>query len=118
MTVFMSEYPSPCACEGVVEVEAAQKILVGLSAAGVLGGDHSRHGFHDLPVAQDRAGGEFIGAHGPLRGRGGNSDHAILPPLDHDFGQMDWRLIGGGLIDEVLGVGVDTGRQHGQQNPA
>ena len=81
-----------CEVSAVVEVEAAQEILVRLSAAGVLGDDHSRHGFHDFPVAQNRAVGQLRRASRPLRGGIGDAEHAVLPPGDRRFGQA-----GGGV---------------------
>ncbi len=38
----------------VVEIEAAQVILVSLAPAGVGGDDHARHGLQDFGGAQDR----------------------------------------------------------------
>ena len=73
----------------VIQIEAAQEILVGLPAARVLRDDDARHGFQDFPAAQNRAVGKLRRAGGALPGGIGDAEHAVLPPGDRRFGQAD-----------------------------
>ena len=66
----------------VIEIEAAQEILVGLAAAGVLGDDDAGNGFQDFPARRMRALCNFRRAHRSLRGGSGDADHAVLPSGD------------------------------------
>jgi len=95
----------------MIQIEAAQKILVGLAAACVLSDDDTGHCLQNFTRAQNRAIRDFLGAHGPLRGRGRNANRAILPTGDDYFGEMGGRLVGSRLIGGVLGVGMGHGRQ-------
>ena len=55
----------------VVEIEAAQKILVGFALAGMLGHDQARHDFQQLADPRRRPRVEFLAADADLAGRGG-----------------------------------------------
>ena len=68
----------------VVEVEAAQIVLVGLAAAGVRGDDHARHRLEKFPLAQDRPLGQFHAADHPGAGRDGGPDGVVALGGDDD----------------------------------
>ena len=88
----------------VVEIEAAQKILVGLAVAGVLGDDHAGHRFEDFSRAQQGAAGQLFGGDGAFASRIGDAVQVMGTAADGDF------LQGG----EAGGVGVaETGQGQG-----
>ena len=67
----------------VIEVEAAQEILVRLAAAGVLHGDHARHGFEQLGDAQHRPHEQVGAADGALARCLGRADE-LEAAAEHD----------------------------------
>jgi hypothetical protein len=69
----------------VVEIETAQKILVGLAVAGVLGDDHAGNGFEYFGWAQQRAVGELLGGHRAFGGRIGDAGQVMGAAADGDF---------------------------------
>src|SRR5262249_5441833 len=73
----------------VIEIETAEKILVRLPAAGVLGEDDSRDGLGDSAAAQNRAIAELLPAGGPLRRRLRNAEHVVPPTFDDILGQFE-----------------------------
>ena len=68
----------------VIEVEAAQVILVGLPLAAVLRDDQSGHGLEDFAGADDRPRAELLLADMALGGGGRDADEIGLATLDHD----------------------------------
>ena len=68
----------------VVEVEAAQEILVRLAAAGVLGGDGAGHGLDKLSGAQFGSFLEVLPAGRPFVGRPGDADQVFSALGDID----------------------------------
>jgi len=68
----------------VVEVEAAQEILVGFAVAAVLGDDEPRHHFQHLARAQQRTALEFLRGHGALARRIRIADQLLLAAGDDD----------------------------------
>jgi hypothetical protein len=80
----------------VVEVEAAQEILIGLAVAGVLGDDHAGDRFQRLGRAQQGTVGELLVGDLPFGRRVGNACHILPAGTDSDFRQG--RQAGG--VDE------------------
>jgi hypothetical protein len=87
----------------VIEVEAAQKILVGLAGAGMLGGNQAGHVFRQLADARDRLGSEIGIADNAFRCCLGGPDLLQLATVDDDLllflesrPQAFVRRIGGG----------------------
>ena len=66
----------------VVQVHAAQEILVRLAPAGVLSRDHPRYDFYQFPHPQQRPGAEVVEAHDALRGGIGGADQVDRTPPD------------------------------------
>jgi hypothetical protein len=62
----------------VVEVVAAQEILVRLAVAGMLRDDQPGHGLQHLAGPQQRQVGEALAAHGALRGRVRAADAIVV----------------------------------------
>ncbi len=58
----------------VIEVEAAQEILIGLAAARVLRGDHTRHGLQQFGGTQQRAHQKVAARYRPFTGGMGDAD--------------------------------------------
>ena len=75
----------------VIEVEAAQEILVGLAGAGMLGGDEARDILRQLADPRDRLGGEVGIADDSLRSGLGGSDLLQLAAVDDDLGLVVCR---------------------------
>ena len=71
----------------VIEVEAAQEILVRLPAPRVLGDDDTGDGLQYLSHTKDGALLKLCCAHRSLSGGRSDADHAVLPPGDDYFGQ-------------------------------
>ncbi len=69
----------------VVEVEAAQEVLVGLSVARVLGDDQAGHRLQSLGRAQQRAVGQLLGGDRAFGSRIGNADQVVLAAADGHF---------------------------------
>ena len=63
----------------MIEVEAAQEILVGLAAARMLGGDEARDDFEQFGDALDRAIFEIDLANDAFRRGSGNTDEIVGP---------------------------------------
>ena len=69
----------------MIEVEAAQEVLVGLPRAAVLRDDDAGDGLEDFGGARQRAAGELLTAHGAL-GRGiGDAEQIVGAPGNGDF---------------------------------
>jgi hypothetical protein len=68
----------------VVEVEAAQEVLVGLAPARMLGGDQSGRGLEDLARAQQRADLDVGPGDAALAGRAGGADAPLAAAEDED----------------------------------
>ena len=90
----------------VVEVEAAQEVLVGLSVPRVLGDDQAGHGLQGLGRAQQGAVAQLGGGDGAFAGRIGNADQLVLAGSDGDL--LEGRDAGG------VGCAAEGGRQEGQ----
>jgi hypothetical protein len=71
----------------VIEVEAAQEILVGLALAGVLGGHQPRHGFHDVAGTQQRTRAQLPRGDDALARAVRNALQVLAGALDDDFVQ-------------------------------
>ncbi len=71
----------------VIEIEAAQEILVRLSAAGVLRDDDAGNGFQNFARAQNGTFLNLCRAHRSLCGRIGDANQAILSACDDRFRQ-------------------------------
>ena len=79
----------------VVEVEAAQEILVGLAAARMLRGDQAGDDFEQFADALQRAGVEIGAPDMALRSSVGDADEVLRTPINDDGG----RVAGiGGLV--------------------
>ena len=65
----------------VIEIEAAQVVLVRLALAAVLAGDEPRHGFENLAGAHDGARLELLGGDGAFAGRGGDAHQVVARVL-------------------------------------
>jgi hypothetical protein len=87
----------------VVQVEAAQEVLVGLARARVLGGGQARHGLDQLARTQQRPHGE-VGIGNPAFAGGGRSAE-IVGAAAPDRDRLD-----------LLGVGQDRRRGGGEQD--
>src|SRR5262249_33608552 len=74
----------------VIEVEAAQEVLVGLPTASMLRDDDAGNGLEELTAARDRAIGELGPAGRALAGRLCDAGHAVLATLDDDLGKRGW----------------------------
>ncbi len=61
----------------VVDVEAADVVLVGLAFPAVLADQHPRHALEDLARAKDRPLLDLLRAHHPLRARAGQTQEAV-----------------------------------------
>ena len=81
----------------VVEVEAAQVILVGLARAAVLRDDHAGNGLDDFARPEQRAQRELLVADHALVGGSGDADEAVFPALHQNFGQSR-RRVGGRVV--------------------
>jgi len=77
----------------MVEVEAAQEILVGLAITGMLSDHHARYDFHDLGRAEQWSVGQLPGRDRSLAGRFGDTDQVLAAAADGDFLQR--RQAGG-----------------------
>ena len=71
----------------MVEVEAANEVLIRLAVAGVLGDDHPGHGLEQLAFAGDRAEPE-VGRADPPLGRAGR-DTAQVVDATHDLDRVE-----------------------------
>ena len=71
----------------MIQVEAAQKILVGLPPAGVLRDDDAGNGFENFAAAQNGAVGQLRRARGALGGRIRDAQQAVLAASDHHVRQ-------------------------------
>ncbi len=80
----------------MVQVEAAQEILIRLAAAGVLHGDHARHGLEQLGDLQHRPHEQVGPADGALAGGLGRADELEAAAEDDDLLQPFVRLRRGG----------------------
>ena len=80
----------------VIEIEAAQEVLVGLAAAGMLGGNQARHNFQQFSNPQQGSNGQVSAPDGTLAGRICGTDQLFGPPEDDDL--LD-------LINNSLGFG-------------
>ena len=69
----------------VIEVEAAQEVLVGLARTGVLDGDQPGHGLEQLGNSQQRPDREVGAADGPLAGGVGPADERLAACEHDDF---------------------------------
>jgi hypothetical protein len=69
----------------VVEVEAAQEILVGLAVARMLRDHAARHRLQHFAGAQQRQVGEALAAHPALRGRVRGADTVVVVGGDRDL---------------------------------
>ena len=72
----------------VIKVEAAQEILIGLAAAGVLGRDEPRHCLEQFANAQDGTNREVSAGDTPFGGLGGDADALLAAAKDHNFGRF------------------------------
>src|SRR5262249_37590342 len=61
----------------MIEIEAAQKILIGFPGATVLRHNHARHDFQDFPRPEKRPGFELDLPYPPFRSRPGNPREII-----------------------------------------
>ena len=71
----------------VVQIKAAQEVLVGLAAAGVLSGDEARNHFQQLGHPQQRADRQVGAAHRAFTGRCGDADQALRASEDQHLFQ-------------------------------
>ena len=69
----------------MVEIEAAQEVLVGLAVAGVLGNDHAGDGFQRFCRPQQGAVGQLPAADGPFGGAVGNAGQVLFAAADGDL---------------------------------
>ena len=77
----------------MVEIEAAEKILVCLAVAAMLGDDYPRHGFEHFSGTAYGAVLQLLGSYRAL-GRGlGNAQHAVPSFLHHYLGQLGCPLL-------------------------
>ena len=90
----------------VVEIEAADEILVRLAVARVLGDDDAGHHLEQLAAAEDRPGGEFLLAGLAFRGGGRLADEAFR--LADDDERIELLRCGGLRAD---GGGEDRERE-------
>ena len=81
----------------VVEVEAAQEVLVGLAAARVLGGDGAGHGLDQLAGAELGSTLEVLPAGRALVGRPGDAEQVVASMTDVDAVE-ELRLVGIRLV--------------------
>ena len=79
----------------VIEIEAAQEILVGLAVAAVLRDDEARHGLQQLAGAQHRAGFELRARDRALARRLHFADELVALRGDHDFVEIVGGHAGG-----------------------
>ena len=68
----------------VVEVEAAQIVLVGLAVAAVLGDDQPGHRLEHFGRTQERTGRQLLAAHRALGGAAGHADQIRATGLHLD----------------------------------
>ena len=92
----------------VVEVEAAEEILVGLTRAAVLRDDDAGDGLQQLTGAEQRARAEVVEAHGALRGRRCEAGEVIRAAPDDDIGQARGWSVGEGGRGVLRESGGDT----------
>jgi hypothetical protein len=97
----------------VVEVEAAQEVLVGLAVARVLRGDHAGHRLHDVAGAQLGARLVRRALHRALAGAVGGADGGVARADDLDLGQVS--LLHGLCGLHGLGAGGGAAEQRPQQ---
>ena len=104
----------------MVEVEAAQEVLVGLAVTRVLGDDDPRHEFQHLARAQRGAGGQQFGTDHALR-RGVGTAHAVVVVAagDLDLGGGGGRRGRGrcGLRQQRAGRGQQRRQRGGGAQP-
>ena len=79
----------------VIEIEAAQEILVGLAVAAVLRDDEARNGLQQLAGAQHRAGFELRARDRALGRRFDAADELVALRRDHDFVEIIGGHAGG-----------------------
>ena len=89
----------------VVELDAAQEILVGLAATRVLRGDQARHYLEQLGNPQQRAHRQVGAADRALAGRDGGADQRLAAREDHDLVEVRTAVLG-----PVAGLDPGPGR--------
>src|SRR5205823_3949374 len=72
----------------VIEIEAAQKILVGLAVAGMLRDDHAGNDLEQFAAAQERPRLELGRADDALRSRNGHANQIGVAALNDDGGEL------------------------------
>ncbi len=78
----------------MIEIEAAQEILVGLARAAMLGRDHARHGLEQFGDLDQRAHEQVLSADAAFAGRTGHADLVLAAAEDDDLLAGIVRLIG------------------------
>jgi hypothetical protein len=73
----------------VIEIEAAEEVLVGFAAAAMLRDDHAGHILDDFRRAQERPKRQVGRPEGALIGRRGNADQIVYAPMG-DY-RVEWR---------------------------
>ena len=94
----------------VVQVEAAQEVLVGLAVAAVLGDDHARHEFQDFAGPQRRPAGDQRGRDGAFAGGIRRADAVVVMGRHADGRRLGCRVVG-------RCFGVCEGVRGGAQRP-
>jgi hypothetical protein len=89
----------------VIEIEAAQEVLVRLARSGVLDGDQAGHGLQQLGHPQQGSDGEVCAAHCALAGGIGLADQRLAAGEHHDF------------LEHIPGDGRGAGQQRRRANP-
>ena len=94
----------------VIQVEAAQEVLVGLAAAGMLGCNEAGHHFQQFGHPQQWPHGKVGATDGSLAGGSGNANEPFCPAEDQHFLQLS---VCGRRCD--VWCGQCRGRHGGQQ---
>ena len=77
----------------VIEIDAAQKVLVGFPAARVLCDNDAGHGFKDFAGTQNGAMLQLLRADCAMSGRVSNPDQTVRTPVHNCLLQFDRRFI-------------------------
>ena len=106
MSAHVERHPLQADAEvrSVIEVKAAQEVLVRLSAARVLGDHHPRDRLQDLPAPHEWPRHEVTRGSPPLGGAVSDAEQVIRLPINDDFLQLHRsRGRGRGLSDQLSG---------------
>ena len=69
----------------MIEIEASQKVLIGLAGPGVLGGDHAGDRFQQFRRLQEGPDQQVRSGNGALAGRMSDADLGLAPTKDHNL---------------------------------